>query len=202
MTHFQTADGDPVTLSEKIGSGGEGDVYRIQSSYLLAKLFKQPNAELHQKLDYMISHPPKSKASLAWPQQMIFNEQGNFTGYTMRHIEGYPLCVVHHPKDRRELLPDWNVSHLLTTAIHLCKLLHSLHRENIIIGDFSDTNVMVDLDQAVFIIDCDSFQISAYHCKVRRTEIQPPENIGTSKPIHTQYQDDYSLAILLFFLLC
>ncbi|WP_038032608.1 hypothetical protein, partial [Thermonema rossianum] len=94
-----TANGTLLQLGEMLGSGGEGWIYEVNNhparTPLVAKVFFSPEkaAQKEAKLRYMIQNPPDSieqngHTFLAWPMDLLFNEQGQFTGFLMPKAEG------------------------------------------------------------------------------------------------------------------
>ncbi|MCX5092562.1 hypothetical protein OOK36_27520 [Streptomyces sp. NBC_00365] len=96
------------------------------------------------------SQPPE----LAWPTALARGAQGEFLGYAMRRF-GEPahiqLIGLFTRAQRRKLFPeraDWRF--LLGAAWNLAFMTSRIHHDNLVIGDFSSSNVVVDANGFVF----------------------------------------------------
>ena len=84
----------------------------------------------------------------------------------------------------------------------------ALHAKSLVIGDVNQGNVLVSDQGTVYLIDCDSFQVSGhnriYSCEVGVPHFTPPELQGKSfKGVtRTANHDLFGLGILVFHLLC
>lgn len=61
----------------------------------------------------------------------------------------------------------------LRAALRLVLLVSHIHRNDLIIGDLSDTNLVIDTDGNVGIIDCDSFVIAKYADRTSNGYVTP-----------------------------
>ena len=175
--------GDRIRLdpSMVIGSGGEADVYDLGDSRAL-KLFKTEN---HPDLDGMPDEQAAARMRLAvhqkklpdfpddLPERVVVPRElatsrrrgGAIVGYTMAMIPGAELLYRYsEPRVRRTSVSGNQVVGVLGD---LRDTVEALHRQNVVIGDFNDRNVLV-LGQAgqAHLIDSDSFQFGSYLCPV------------------------------------
>src|SRR5262249_21174986 len=90
-TVLYSAAGRPVTLTQELGAGGEGRVYRTDSG-LVCKVYseKPPTIATRQKLELMCSRQV-SYPGICWPRELVFDATGAFAGYTMPMAAGTPL---------------------------------------------------------------------------------------------------------------
>ncbi|MFP4439412.1 MAG: helix-hairpin-helix domain-containing protein [Chloroflexaceae bacterium] len=207
--------GNPVTLDDQLAEGGEATVYRVAGRpELLAKIYKTPRAGYDQKLAWMIAHPPaaapqaRQHAALAWPTALLYAADGTFAGYQMPYIRHtVALLEVFNPRLRRQPLPGFTGRYLYRAARNLAASLHALHARGYVIGDLSESNVLVTPTALVTIIDADSFQVQGdgqvFFCPVGKLEYTPPELQGKDlqETLQSPLHDNFGLAVLIFQLL-
>ena len=135
-------------LEKEIGAGGEGRVYRIAGENLVAKIYKKAEPEVEKKIRFLVQNPiadlhagGKRILALAWPQDILCDDQGNFIGYTMPFIRnGVEICTVARGCDMpkaKAMFPDYDWLFGLQVAINLSKAVEYLHAHACIIGDLS-----------------------------------------------------------------
>lgn len=88
---------------------------------------------------------------LALPEQIIRTDRGDVIGYTMRKCSGRPL------KEYRVI--GWNGHDQARILRDLLSILLHLHTMRILVNDLSYNNVLVDENDRVSLVDCDSFQV-------------------------------------------
>jgi hypothetical protein len=213
---FFTADRRGIALGPELARGGEAAVHPLAGrSETLAKIYLKSRAEMREKLDYMCQHPPDDPArslghaSIAWPEELLFDGAGHFAGYTMPHIrQALPLLEIFNPRRRAKRLPGFDARYLHRTARNLSSALAALHAVGYVVGDLSERNALVTPRTLVTLIDTDSFQVQrqregqivVYPCPVGRSEYTPQELQGQAfrglmrRPEH----DCFGLAVLIF----
>jgi len=214
-----TAGRSAVRLGAAMGRGGEATVYRVQGrDEVLAKLYTKPRPEAEEKLGVMRASPPADPtrtfghASIAWPQDLLFDNHRRFVGYLMPHIrETVPVLEVFNPRRRGHVLPAFDLAYLHRTARNLASALAALHARGYVVGDLNERNVLVTPRALVTLIDCDSFQVEqaspgkivTYPCPVGRLEYTPPELQGQAfRSIRRDTEHDcFGLGVLIFQLL-
>jgi DNA-binding helix-hairpin-helix protein with protein kinase domain/RNA polymerase subunit RPABC4/transcription elongation factor Spt4 len=210
----------PVLLGGEVGRGGEATVYKLAvQPALLAKIYHgAPRAGYEDKLAWMQANPPddptraQGHASIAWPNDLLYNAQGQLVGYVMVNVQNaVPLLLVFNPRSRARTLPSFNRRYLHRAARNLAAALGALHASNYIVGDLNESNVMVTPSSLITLIDADSFQVQRrigakpvlHPCPVGKLEYTPPELQGKTfalvprQPEH----DRFGLAVLIFQLL-
>ncbi len=210
----------PVTLGAEVGRGGEATVYKLAvQPALLAKIYHgAPREGYEDKLAWMQANPPddptraQGHASIAWPNDLLYNAGGQLTGYVMVNVQNaVPLLLVFNPRSRARTLPSFNRRYLHRAARNLAAALGALHASNYIVGDLNESNVMVTPSALITLIDADSFQVQRrigskpvlHPCPVGKLEYTPPELQGKTfalvprQPEH----DGFGLAVLIFQLL-
>lgn len=131
-------------------------------------------------------------------------------GFTMPRISGYEaLHELYTPLSRKKKFPEADWAFLLKVACNLAQAVEMVHAKGHVIGDLNQTNVLVNKDGHVALIDCDSYQIRAatgqlYLCEVGVREFTSPELLSlksfVSQP-RTPNHDNFALAVLIFHLL-
>jgi DNA-binding helix-hairpin-helix protein with protein kinase domain len=195
-----------------LAEGGEAKVFRQGGK--VAKLFHQPTDDRREKLTWMISHPlpPLDVGGFsdsAWPEALLFSESGAFVGYEAPYLAGMqPLVQVTDVNTRVASFKEWTYRHSLKLGQNMAHNVSRLHSHGLVIGDVSPANVLISPGAATSaLIDLDSVQIRAgkklFPCTVSTPHYTAPEVLSgnVSLDARTIYQDNYSLAVLLFELL-
>lgn len=106
---------------------------------------------------------------------------------------------------RRTLFPeraDWRF--LLGAAWNLAFMTARMHHDNLVIGDFSSSNVVVDANGFVTFLDCDSIAFTdpatgeLFPCLMHTTDYSPPSARRAARPAAI---DDFALVVLVHLLL-
>lgn len=215
-------------LGQELGSGGEGIVYAVQGRPdLVAKIYSDdkfnPTAEcasprqyLREKIETMLDQPVNpyinSILSVAWPQDILFDKQGQFVGYIMPCVNSrYHIYEACRERERQILYPNYTWKTAILIAYNLTIAVKAVHDANAVIGDFNSNNIMLDKKGHVTLIDTDSFNIinkrtgQIYKCKVGIPDMLPPElqgkELAKSTSVFTEDTDNFALAIHIFNLL-
>jgi DNA-binding helix-hairpin-helix protein with protein kinase domain len=207
-----TAQGEVIELHSKIGEGGEGAVFHIGGkSELIAKIYKpfesqEERDERHAKVSAIVRHDnDRVRSAAAWPQQILFDESGQFSGFVMEYLSGYmPLYMAYQIKSRVRRMPGRNFRYLVRLARNLATCVHFVHEASLVIGDLNESNVLATPGAMVRLIDVDSFQIEVdgkiLTPKVGKLELLPPElhGVDLENRVRTREEDAFSLAVLIF----
>jgi serine/threonine protein kinase len=204
---------------DPIGRGGEATVYQIAGEKArIAKIYHNPQSSQETKIRWMRDHPPQDPtvssyetghASIAWPIDLLFDKKKRFAGYLMPRVNNaVSILEVFNPRLRSQVLPRFNERYLYRTARNLAAALGAIHRRGYVIGDLSESNILVTPQALVAFIDTDSFQVQArgifrpivYPCPVGKPEYTAPELQG--KEFHrlkrTIDHDLFALGVLIF----
>jgi len=117
--NFYDASGKLIPLGQKLGSGGEGDVYEIPaiSHDLVAKIYHEPlKHDKQEKLKAMVHWcDAHLKKIAAWPTTTLHLERnGQTRGFLMPKVAGYePIHKLYSPAHRKQLFPDADTGHSL-----------------------------------------------------------------------------------------
>ena len=221
-TLYRRSNGQPLTMREDslIGSGGEGSIYALDElPDLVAKVYLRPSRSIGPKLTLMVDNPPEMPAgsghvSIAWPVDTLCDTLPtggeNIVGFLMPRIgSGPPVNHCYSPIVRRQKFPHYNYKHLCAVAINIAIAVNAIHAQNYVIGDLNETNVMVNENGLVTLIDTDSFQVidrsdgTVFRSPVGKAEYTPAELQGHSfeKVDRDQHHDRFGLGVLIFQLL-
>src|SRR3954447_19341444 len=197
-------------IGPEIARGGEATIYGVpEQSSLLAKIYPAPiTGDTRAKLQWMIDHPlPGSNGHIliSWPMELICNAAQQPIGFLMpRVIQSVTLLKVINPRIRQRELPKFDLRYLYRTARNLAIAVRAVHRSGYVIGDINESNVLVDRNALVTIIDADSFQVKAgekvFPCPVGKIEYTPPELQGSAlnQVVRTPAHDLFALAVIMF----
>lgn len=214
MTHYYTQNGQEITLKQRLDFGGEGGVWLTDFPETVAKIYHHPQENYIQKLQYMVENPPhdpmlvRKHRSIAWPQELLKDANGNFAGFLMPRVSGaLQLNHIYNAKLRRRSAPGFTWYYLHVAAMNLASIMAALHEKGYVVGDLKTDNFLVTDRALVSIIDTDSFQIdtskSLFKCTVGSEGFIPPELIGVplDSVERTIHQDAFGLGILIHLIL-
>ncbi len=217
--------GSKYTLSSndlfKIGSGGEGDVYRVNlvGKLYALKIYKFPSEEKHQKIDAMLKNSPSDATAsinsmsfiqLAWPIGKCFNGS-RFVGFLMPYVDyGFSNTLDYYldPSLYREKFKyeSFALSYKVEVARNLAGVLKLLHSKGHHFIDFKPQNIRIyDRYHLVSLIDCDGFDICGidggrYPAKSFSSEYINPRALKLNSPPESlgEEQDLFVLAVVVF----
>ncbi|MFJ9248156.1 hypothetical protein [Streptomyces sp. NPDC101776] len=213
-------DGKPVTLAElPLKGGGQAAVFPVEGDdSIVVKLYRdRPGPDLERRLARMLTMSPlaarptdaNQPPELAWPTAIARGPDDAFLGYAMRRF-GEPqhvqLVGLFTRAQRLRLFgdrADWRF--LLGVAWNLAFMTARMHYDNLVIGDFSSSNVVVDTNGFVTFLDCDSIAFTdpvtgePFPCLMHTTDYSSPER--QSGAAATPESDNFALAVLIYQLL-
>jgi serine/threonine protein kinase len=210
--------GRPVILGQKLGSGGEADVFAIANdSSLVAKVYHNASAERIAKLRIMVGNPPDDPTisgghiSICWPTRLLFDSVGTGAGFLMRRVDyasGITLFKVYNPIDRQRFASGLTWRYLMRISANIARSVEAIHRRGCVVGDLNESNILVTNTALVTFVDCDSMQVPnpitgrVFRCPVGKAEFTPPELQGKdfSGIDRGPAQDNFGLAVLIFLL--
>lgn len=174
-------------------SGGEGTVYVEHGKAF--KIYHDPKKMIplgkFQELQN-IKNPNVIK-----PEELIYDYHQNIIGYTMKPL--YNTVSL-----SRVLTTDYqngnSISHndLINIMLSIKKLIEDIHNAKCLMVDINDSNILVDKDLNVYIIDVDSFQTPNY----KATALQEyAKDFSVKNYQFSELSDWYSFALLSFRLL-
>ncbi len=216
MATTVTVNGQPVRLlpSMVIGKGGEADIYKLPKGKVL-KLFKRPDdpdyagqpaaqAGAMQRLKTHQTKLPAFPADLPpeviAPLALAYDAPGHIAGYTMPFVAGMEPLMSLGRRDWRES-NGLDGNHVIDVFRTLAETVSAIHGANVVIGDFSDLNVLTALDSRIALVDADSMQFGAFMCQTYTNRfVDPlqcaPDQLALTRP-HTMDSDWYAYFVML-----
>src|SRR5215475_9913790 len=209
---FHTSQSDIVRLGRRIGTGAEGEVYEIQdNSDLVAKVYHEPPPqEKAEKLVVLSRLGNERLFNLsAWPVSTLRDApDGEVIGFVMKKIsQAEEVHALHSPKSRLQKFPEASWAFLIYVAANVARAVATVHEHGLVIGDLNPKNILVTRKATVYLLDVDSFQVSAegktYRCEGGFPEYTPPELQGVAfrEVDRSQEHDCFGLAVVIFQLL-
>lgn len=203
--------GRSVRLGQRIGRGGEGEVYALDESperavkiYSVAK-----RASREPKVAAMVrSRLAHQSHFVAYPIEIARYKNGAFAGFVMKLVNGCkPIFELYAPGARKVSFPKADFRFLVRTATNVARAVASVHKSGCVIGDINHSGILVSDKATVTLIDADSFQVvrgdKRYLCRVGVPEYTPPELHGSDlgATTRTTNHDAFGLAVIIFQLL-
>ena len=204
-SELKTQSGQNLTLRKELGKGGEGTIYALDDSKTVCKIYlKEKLTEgRKQKIELMLTKKI-SDAQICYPQEAVYDSDGTFRGFIMPKAEGRELgCHLFHPGFIHGQT-QWNRIHSTKLALTILKKIKFLHRMNILIGDINSKNILVEDENTVYFVDCDSYQIEGFTCPAGTAAFTAPE-LSDRCPdgkyesvLRTKEEELFAIAVLLF----
>ena len=199
-------DGSSVCVEALIGSGGQGEVYRVRwqakgGKIAALKWYTEQgiieNKDFYKSLCVNASRPAPSEAFL-WPLAVACYQKGSF-GYIM-HLcpEGYEELGNFFSIDRHPEAWFRSFDARLRAAIIISDAFARLHLQGLSYQDINDGNFFINpVSGDVRICDNDNISINGTNHGIGgKPHYMAPEVIAGSIP--TAYSDRLSLAIILY----
>ncbi|MGP9018914.1 hypothetical protein ACT1U9_10930 [Streptomyces sp. BR1] len=208
-----------VLAPTPLKGGGQAAVYTVEGhDGIVVKLYRdRPGPEQERRLNRMLTMAPlggrptdrSQRPELAWPTAPARSPGGEFLGYAMQRFgepEHVQLVGLFTRAQRVRLFhdrADWRF--LLGVSWNLAFMTARMHHENLVIGDFSSSNVVVDANGFVTFLDCDSIAFTdpvtgeLFPCLMHTTDYSAPERQAGGPA--TRESDDFALAVLVYQLL-
>jgi len=209
---FHISQSDLVRLGRRIGTGAEGEVYEIQGgSDLVAKIYHEPPPrEKAEKLVVLSRLGNERLFNIsAWPVSTLRDApDGEVVGFLMKKIsQAEEVHALHSPKSRLQKFPEASWAFLIYVAANIARAVAAVHEHGLVIGDLNPKNILVTRKATVYLLDVDSFQVTAdsktYRCEGGFPEYTPPELQGVAfrEVDRAQEHDGFGLAVVIFQLL-
>lgn len=151
----------------------------------------------------------------AWPQDVVFDSNGSFVGYTMPIVEGgieiFEIERGCTSSKARTMFPNYTWRLNVLVARNLAASVAKLHEKGYIIGDMNCKNIQINKNATIFLLDTDSIDLTIpetgrhYKCCVGTEEYLAPElqgrNLRSDSAQFTKEADNFALAVHIFRLL-
>lgn len=198
------ANGVPLRLGEKLGSGGEGTAYETDNG-LVCKVYQRGRLKQStiDKIKLMSSRQVRHPA-ICWPISLAYNSHNEAVGYLMPRAKGKELqTTVFIPPRLQKTFPRWTRRHLVQLTSTILDAVSYLHSLKVLLGDINARNILVQKASTVFFVDCDSYQVEGFPCPVGQPPYLAPELYGKklSSTLRTLEQEHFAIATLVFMLL-
>lgn len=218
-----TDEGRILELGRRLDEGGEGVVYEVSGTALVAKLLIQPAApeDLARRLASLVRRGRSPRMArllageprrMAWPVAAVRvlprrPAAERIHGFVMPDMRRWfrPLSYLLSPGLRAGWFAGctWRTS--LTAATSLARLMADLHAAGYVAGDLKPGNLWVDNRGNIGISDVDSFQFTdgagMFPCLARTPDYTAPECIISPDTLPDSSSDDFVLAVLVYQLL-
>ncbi len=209
---YQSPQAEVIRLGCRIGAGAEGVVFEIlDRSDLVAKIYHEPPPP--EKAEKLIALSRLGSDRLfnlsAWPVDALRNgPDGPVAGFLMKKIsQAEEVHALHSPKSRLQKFPEASWEFLIYVAANIARAVAAIHEHGFVIGDVNPKNILVTRKATVYLLDVDSFQVTAdgttYRCEGGFPEYTPPELQGMAfRDLDRRQEHDYfGLAVVIFQLL-
>jgi DNA-binding helix-hairpin-helix protein with protein kinase domain len=218
----RAGNGAEYLLTERVATGAQGWVYRVEGSQLLAKLLvaELDAAAARRRLGALVLDGRRPRAvglagtrpaRTSWPLALI--EAAGETpaeampGFLMEDLGPGRLTLETYlaPAGRAPVFPDTTWAQLLRAALDLAVLVRDVHAAEYVLGDLKPENLWVDAAGRVALCDVDSLQFSAegefFRCPAGSPGYTAPELIDTGTRLPSVHSDAFALAVLIYRLL-
>lgn len=197
---------EPVKILKYIAGGGQGDVYMVEyrGKRKALKWYKNlgnnPRA-FYENLDKNIKKGSPDKSFL-WPEALIKKTEGSF-GYVMdlRPADYYELSDFILARDVR--FPSFKA--VVEACIQIVSAFRLLHNKGYSYQDLNDGNFFINPKTADVLI-CDNDNVAPNGTNmgvIGKPRYMAPEIVtGKGKVLPNTQTDRFSLAVILFILLC
>jgi hypothetical protein len=203
---------DVVLDGQTLAQGAAAEVVELPGwPGLVGKVFRDPEADLADRLEAMLAQPPvdtQDGPTVAWPLDRLLavGQYQKCIGYTMRRVAGVSLGSLWTPGGRWRPGPRFPFVRQLHVARGLAGLLRKMHAQNHVAGALHPGKVLVDGQGSVAIVGVDAFQIQGqgrvFPCRRVRSAYQPPELQGAAEDtLRRPEHDAFSLAVVIYQLL-
>jgi DNA-binding helix-hairpin-helix protein with protein kinase domain len=204
--------GVAVTIGNRLGAGGEGEVFEIagRPDTVFKRYTKGISQEQEDKLRAMVGLKDSNLLSFsAWPTGIVTEgTAGRTVGFLMPNLAGFrKLPALYTSVLRKRHFPGTDWGFLVHAARNTAAAFGAIHAHGCVVGDVNEENIVVNDQATVRLIDCDSMQIAVagrqYLCPVARPFYVPPELQGASfrSTARTANHDLFGMGVLCFQLL-
>ena len=201
----EDADGCPFRLTEVIGSGGEGTIFETSDPKLVCKIYRREHLKVSnvEKIRLMTSRKIGCE-NICWPVSLALNANSEGVGFIMPKAIGRELRNSTFGKRRlEESFPHWTRLHIAKLAFSILDAISYLHELNVILGDINPANILVKDESNVFLVDCDSYQVEGFPCRVGMAPFLAPGlyEADLHSTLRTMAHEEFAIATLVFMVL-
>lgn len=206
-----------------VGTGGEADVFRFAPNAefvrrygnhrFVLKIFREATTDAmrraaRERQTKLLAFPRGLPSNVIAPITLAYDHSGRVIGYVMIFVsDGTPLIRYKSAKFCRE--NSISVGRLLRIMTNLHDLVNAVHALGLVIGDFSDKNVLVLPTDEVCLLDADSIEFDVWECPAFTPAFVDPQIVELRSGStafrkigrHSPFTDWYAFAVMLFQLL-
>ena len=212
-----------IDRSQRLGAGGEGEVFADRNSDLVYKIFYNPTQYQHDKIQAMLASPPqhclfqksgdsRDHPQIAWPMEILREPGGgSFKGYSMPRVSSGTVSLdrLFSIYDiRRYKLQDANTLHTrLYIGRNLSSIVSYIHDAGHVVIDIKPQNIQLYKKGGFCcLLDCDGFTVvrgdgRRFPARVITPEFLAPEHFVSNTGQMGREQDHYGIAVILYRLL-
>ena len=201
--------GKELCLGKSLDKGGEGEVFSLTKD-TVAKIYFDDKCTLRKKkkIELIVSLNIRDP-EIAAPIAVITDRRGNFCGYVMPKVDGKSIEKLMSSPIPSEKWPGWTRKNIIEACYQIVSILnkvYTIQNHYILIGDLNLGNFMATAPGKVTLVDFDSVQIDDFPCPVGTGKFTPPEILkkgqNRNKFLLEQGNEDFTIAVLLFYILC
>lgn len=204
--NIELADGRAVTVTDKLGEGGQGIVYRVRYNdtgeeralkWFFIDYIKEPRKFYNHLAENIKVGSPSN--AFVWPEQLTKWVDGETFGYIMKI---FPREYEPFPKFLLARVRFSSVRAMVDAALNMVTAFKSLHNKGYNYQDLNDGNFSINPHNGQILI-CDNDNVvghGEYSGILGKPRYMAPEVIRAEKQ-PDKSTDRYSLAVILFMLL-
>lgn len=206
------ADNRELKLSNRVGKGGEGEVFSLVDipGRAVKRYLPEIAGDRESKIRAMVgSRISASATTVAFPEEVVTDARGKFVGFMMRLVDKHKeIHELQTPSSRQKHFPKADYRFLVRVALNVARVFAQVHSTGCVVGDINQRGILVSQTATVALIDADSFQFihdgEKHLCVVGVPEYTPPELQGQSLKniVRTKDHDAFGLAVCIFQILC
>lgn len=196
-----TSTNKKIDLNAKhINKGGEALIHETyKKSASIAKIFNNKAIDLKEKETVLKKLQNANLSnSVVTPNELIYNQDKSFIGYTMKRKDGIELGLI-LVKKITDYFPNYTLIDVIELCITLINVFKSINNESIIVGDINPRNILVKSKSTIYLIDVDSFQMGkpspAYKEEYRRKKYYNKDIRSYMRSIS---DDAYAITTIIF----
>ncbi len=203
--------GKTLVLTEEIGRGTEGVLYRTDSGETAKIYHANCRTVRRMRKVALLVEAELSFAGICFPKVMLYNNQGAFVGFLMDMAAGQSMAsCIFQKTGFTETFGDWDREKLAQLAVTVVDKIRYLHSRNVLVGGFDPAHFLVVSPTEVYVVDVDSMQVNdlpsptgypLYTAPERQKQRKDMDAHDFSETLRTLSDDCYALGILVFQLL-